>query len=145
MFDQKEAEKKALVDADQPLPSAKSKVLIEQLKNGKIEKISVFERGVADQTDTIRVTSSRSGQTHFINKYERRIMYNALLALLNKSSVRTTGVWYVFGDQIYRLHDRARKKPSGHLRRAECSTRVGFHELRALRLFRFELILSLTN
>lgn len=92
LFDQKEAEKKALVDADQPLPSAKSKVLIEQLKNGKIEKINVFERGVADQTDTIRVTSSRSGQTHFINKYGRRIVYNALLALLNKSSVRTSGV-----------------------------------------------------
>lgn len=92
MIDQKEAEKKALVDADQPLPSAKSKVLIEQLKNGKIEKINVFERGVADQIDTIRVTSSRSGQTHFINKFGRRIVYNALLALLNKSSVRTTGV-----------------------------------------------------
>jgi hypothetical protein len=92
MIDQKEAEKKALVDADQPLPSAKSKVLIEQLKNGKIEKINVFERGVADQIDTIRVTSSRSGQTHFINKFGRRIVYNALLTLLNKSSVRTTGV-----------------------------------------------------
>ena len=92
LFDQKEAEKKALVDADQPLPSAKSKVLIEQLKNGKIEKINVFERGVANQLDTIRVTSSRSGQTHFINKYGRRIVYNALLALLNESSVRTSGV-----------------------------------------------------
>lgn len=92
MFDQKEAEKKALVDADQPLPYAKSKVLIEQLKNGKIEKINVFERGSEEVSNEIRATVRPSGQVHFINKYGSRLSYSVLLNLLKKSSIRTNGV-----------------------------------------------------
>ena len=75
--------------AAQPVGGQK---LIGDLKNNKIERIEVFDRGSEEVTNLIRSTVRPSGQVHFINKFGSRLSYSVLLDLLKKSSIRTNGV-----------------------------------------------------
>ena len=80
------------INTDPELFESVAKKLINDLKNNKIERIDVFERGSEEVSIEIRATVRPSGQVHFINKYGSRLSYSVLLDLLKKSSIRTNGV-----------------------------------------------------
>lgn len=85
-------EKQDRIDRDPEMNESVAKKLIGDLKNNKIERIEVFDRGSEEVTNLIRSTVRPSGQVHFITKFGSRLSYSVLLDLLKKSSIRTNGV-----------------------------------------------------